>query len=151
RATEEAGDDDPFSWVGPILLNLRLGRPDTVRALRQRLENWAREPNRDPGALNNLAWQLIEPHHASPSDTELAVKVARKSVELAPQEANYWNTFGVAQYRAGGWKAAIEALEKSQSLAPDKQLAFDGFFLAMAHWQTGQKDMARRWFGRAVD
>jgi Flp pilus assembly protein TadD len=79
-----------------------------------------------------------------------AVELARKAVELAPKQGMFWNTLGVAQYRAGEWKAAIAALEKSESLAPDKHLAFNGFFLAMAHWQLGHKDEARAWYDRAV-
>jgi hypothetical protein len=28
--------------------------------------------------------------------------------------------------------------------------AFNGFFLAMAHWQVGDKKQARRWYDKAV-
>ena len=56
----------------------------------------------------------------------------------------------VAHYRARDWKAAIAALEKAEALEPDKIVAFDGFFLAMAHWQIGQKDEASTWYGKAV-
>ena len=28
--------------------------------------------------------------------------------------------------------------------------SFDWFFLAMAHWQLGEKDKAREWYDRAV-
>ena len=28
--------------------------------------------------------------------------------------------------------------------------ANEGFFLAMAHWQLGEKDKAREWFDKAV-
>jgi tetratricopeptide (TPR) repeat protein len=56
----------------------------------------------------------------------------------------------VAYYRASDWKAAIKALEKSEALAPDKLLADNGFFLAMAHWQMNQRSEARKWYDHAV-
>ena len=56
----------------------------------------------------------------------------------------------MARYRAGDWRGAIEALAKSEELAPGKDLGAEGFFLAMAHWQLGHKDEARRWYDRAV-
>jgi serine/threonine protein kinase/predicted Zn-dependent protease len=101
-------------------------------------------------ALNSLAWSLATcsvPHLRNPAQ---AVEVARKAVETAPREAAPWNTLGVALYRTGDWKAAIQALEKSEALEPDEYLAFNGFFLAMARWELGQKDEARSWFDKAV-
>ncbi|MEX0679483.1 MAG: protein kinase [Pirellulales bacterium] len=72
------------------------------------------------------------------------------AIELAPQDGYFRNTLGVAQYRAGNWKAAIEALEKSMELR-DGGDAFDWFFLAMASWQLDHKDDARQWHGKAVE
>ena len=58
----------------------------------------------------------------------------------------------MAHYRAGDWKAAIAALEKSMALAkaPEGGNARQWFFLAMAHRQLDAKDDARRWYDRAV-
>jgi Flp pilus assembly protein TadD len=61
-----------------------------------------------------------------------------------------WNTLGVAYYYAGEWAAAIEALEKSEALAPDRQFAHNGFPLAMAHWRLGDQEQARTWYCQAV-
>ena len=52
---------------------------------------------------------------------------------------------------AGDWKAAIEALERSELLAPGRSRAFNAFFLAMAHWRLGEKDKARERYDRAVE
>src|SRR5262249_48606121 len=79
-----------------------------------------------------------------------AVELARKAAELAPKEGYIRNTLGVAQYRAGAWKAAITELEKSMELRKGGD-AFDWFFLAMAHWQLGAKDQARKWYEKAVE
>ncbi|HEX2474881.1 MAG TPA: hypothetical protein VHK01_09050, partial [Lacipirellulaceae bacterium] len=50
----------------------------------------------------------------------------------------------------GQWQKAIEALETSVRLYDGRDLSFNGFFLAMAHWQRGDKDVARQWYEDAV-
>jgi Flp pilus assembly protein TadD len=101
-------------------------------------------------ALNALAWDLAT--HAEPArrDPARAVSLAKEAVELKPQQGYYHNTLGAALYRAGDWKAAIVALEKSMELRKGGD-SNDWFFLAMAHWQLGDKDKARPWYGRAVE
>jgi WD40 repeat protein/serine/threonine protein kinase/tetratricopeptide (TPR) repeat protein len=79
-----------------------------------------------------------------------AVALAKRAVGLVPLDGDYWNTLGVAHYRAGDWNAARAALEQSVQLH-DGGNAFDGFFLAMTHWRLGQKEEARRWYARAVE
>jgi uncharacterized protein HemY len=64
-------------------------------------------------------------------------------------DGNIWNTLGVAQYRAKDWKAAIAALDKSMKLGPGGDCSAS-FFLAMSHWQLGEKAEARKWFDKAV-
>jgi uncharacterized protein HemY len=59
------------------------------------------------------------------------------------------NTLGVAQYRNGAWKAAVEALMKCVQLRQGGD-SFAFFFLAMAHWQLDEKEEARAWYDRAV-
>jgi hypothetical protein len=59
---------------------------------------------------------------------------------------------GRARYRAGAWKESIEALLKSAELddAPKGGEPRQWFFLAMAHWQLGEKEEARAWYDKAV-
>src|SRR5262249_12615105 len=99
--------------------------------------------------LNNVIWSFVSDPRARALAPSRAVRMAGRVVELAPTAAYAWNTLGVARYRAGDWKGAIEALEKSESLEPDKHLAFNGLFLALARWQLGQKNEARTWYGKA--
>ena len=82
-------------------------------------------------------------------DPKQAVAHAQKAVELAPDQADYWNTLGVARYRNGNWKSAIEALMKSAQLRNGGD-SFDFFFLAMAHWKLNEKEKARAWYDQAV-
>jgi tetratricopeptide (TPR) repeat protein len=123
------------------------GRHDEATAV---LRKAAARSSDDPQDLNNLAWTLATSHHFSElRDVPRAVALVQKAVELAPEVWDYWNTLGVALYRAGSWKAGIAALEKSMALRGGGD-SMDWFFLAMAHWQLGERDEARQWYDRAV-
>ncbi len=98
---------------------------------------------------NDLAWILVTGPHPKLHDPTEGVKLARKAVELGPREGAFWNTLGAASYRAGNWKEAIAALEKAMLLRNGGD-SLDWFFLAMAHWQRGDKEKARQWFEQAV-
>jgi serine/threonine protein kinase/tetratricopeptide (TPR) repeat protein len=100
-------------------------------------------------ALNSLAWALATDPVPTRRDPGRAVSLAQEAVELKPQEGPSYNTLGVALYRAGRWKDAIAALEKSMEL-PKGGNSFGWFFLAMAHWQLGEQDQARERYDRAV-
>ena len=104
----------------------------------------------DPEAWNELCWGLATSPSPGLRDPQLALRLAKKAVEQTPQNGSYWNTLGVAHYRAGEWKAAIEALEKSMQLRAGGDSAV-WFFLAMARWQRGENDQARQWFDKAVN
>src|SRR5262249_45393824 len=99
-------------------------------------------------ALNMLAWRLATCKDAKLRDPGRAVQLAKEATTLAPKAATYWTTLGVAHYRAGHWKVSIEALEKSRELKKDHSSGY--FFLAMAHWQLGNKEETRKWFDKAV-
>jgi serine/threonine protein kinase/tetratricopeptide (TPR) repeat protein len=104
----------------------------------------------DTELCNTLAWELaicVEPRFRNAA---LAIELANKAVELVPKKAEYWNTLGVAHYRARNWDEAIACLDKAEALAPDKYLSWNSFFLAMAHARLGEKELARKEFDRAV-
>jgi eukaryotic-like serine/threonine-protein kinase len=103
-----------------------------------------------PGSQNNLAWWLATCPLENLRDPQRSVELAKKAVELAPKQGMFWNTLGVARYRAGEWKAAIDALTKSMELLPGQSESFNSFFLAMAHWQLGDKPEGRSWYDKAV-
>jgi tetratricopeptide (TPR) repeat protein len=106
------------------------------------------KPN-DASYHNRLAWLLATCADAKFRHPQQAVALAKRAVQLAPTMGNLWNTLGTAQCRAGTWKEAITALEKSMELSRGGT-SFDWFFLAMAHWQLGRKEKARQWYDRAV-
>jgi tetratricopeptide (TPR) repeat protein len=85
-------------------------------------------------------------------DAAEALKMARKAVELAPRESGNWQRLGWALYRTGAWKDSIEAFHKSMALQEDPRGGDSGqwFGLAVAHWQLGNKEEARKWHDQAV-
>ncbi len=105
--------------------------------------------NRAPEWLNLQAWILIDTPEVDKRDPAWAVVLAEKSVALATNRMNL-NTLGIANYRNGNWQGAITALSRAEELAPDEDLSFNGFFLAMAHWQLGEKLPAREWYEKSV-
>jgi superkiller protein 3 len=101
---------------------------------------------------NALAWVLTNCREVKFRDPQRGLEVARKAVELEPQWPFTWKMLGWAHYRAGDWKASIEALNKSCALQdnPKGGNAYQWFFLAMAHWRLGEQDQARDWHNRAI-
>jgi tetratricopeptide (TPR) repeat protein len=109
---------------------------------------------RNPPTRNSLAWLLATCPEAGVRDPARAVEVARETAELGPKWGPAWNTLGVAQYRAGDWKAALAALNKVEQNPGDLRNGAPGstwFFLAMTHQQLGNKDEARKWYDKAVE
>jgi tetratricopeptide (TPR) repeat protein len=106
-----------------------------------------------PDAYSGLAWMLVSHPDSRFRDPSRAVEMAKKAVELGAHRTELWdycNNLGIAHYRAGNWKDAIAALEKSMVLANGQGESANSFLLAMAHWRLGDKEQARKWYGRAV-
>jgi dipeptidyl aminopeptidase/acylaminoacyl peptidase len=93
-------------------------------------------------ALNNLAWCLATCPDQGLRDFKRAVELAARATTLSSQNAACWNTLGVARYYAGDCRAAIDALTRSNELSQGRYVAFNALFVAMAHWQLGEHDIA---------
>ncbi len=103
----------------------------------------------DAQRLNHVAWLRATSEDDSVRDAEKALAAASAAAALAPQDGAILNTLGVAHYRSGNWKEAIAALTKAAELR-DGGDACDWLFLAMAHWQAGQREEAHKWYERSV-
>jgi tetratricopeptide (TPR) repeat protein len=103
-------------------------------------------------SMNNVARCLATVPDEKLRDPARAVELAGRAAEARPNDPSVRGTLGTARYRAGQWKGAIEDLAKTiESRKPDDpNNANEGFFIAMAHWQLGEKDKARQWFDRAA-
>jgi tetratricopeptide (TPR) repeat protein len=102
----------------------------------------------DFNTWNNLAWTLASRPGTSLKDASLAVKLAGQAVNHAVENGEYWNTLGIARYRAGDFAGAAEALERSMQLRSGGD-PNDWLFLAMVRYSQGQPGTARRWFDRS--
>jgi tetratricopeptide (TPR) repeat protein len=123
---------------------LRMGK------MHQAAEDFRKAGPLRPKEANDLAWGLAaSPVSAHPQPT-LAVELAKQAVQQAPGVALYWNTLGLAHYRAGNWEAAVRALVEAQKLAPGESCCFNAMVLAMCHHQLGGAAKARDHYDRAV-
>jgi hypothetical protein len=98
-------------------------------------------------SLNDAAWTLIGHSGLDDRDIARAIQLVEQAVTLESGSATYWNTLGIAYFRARDWKAAIHALGQATELS-EGGTSFDHFFLAMAWWQQGDKEQARHWYWR---
>jgi hypothetical protein len=99
---------------------------------------------------NNYAWKLANATGSS-RNSERALTLARRAVELAPDRPNYLNTLGVAHYRAGRYAEAIATLDRSLAAGHGQGDGYDLLFQAMAHWQLGHKPQSLVCFRRALE
>jgi tetratricopeptide (TPR) repeat protein len=132
---------------GRIRALRRLGEQDKLRAM---LSELSRRELSHPGLCNAVAWWLATAEDERCRDPARAVVLARKATAQAPGMAAGWNTLGVALYRAGAWDEAIQGLTRSMELTRGDSPT-DWLFLAMAHWQKGDRAEARTWYRRAVE
>jgi WD40 repeat protein len=101
-----------------------------------------------PNVQNETAWLLATAADPKLRDPARAVALAKKAVAWAPKEGVFWKTLGIAQYRAGDWKAALAALD--QAMPPGGGDSAAGFFRAMAQWQLGERQQARQSYDAAI-
>jgi tetratricopeptide (TPR) repeat protein len=101
------------------------------------------------GAHGYLALHLAAAPDPSRRDGTAALVHARMAVALAPTHPGHRLSLGVALLRTGDAKAALEALEKVDKVATGP-VHNHRFVLAMAYWQNGEKDKARRAYEQGV-
>src|SRR5262249_24547467 len=104
---------------------------------------------KDAVACNNLAWLYVtapEPLR----DPKQALPLAQKAVKLAPENPVYRNTLGLAYYRAGRYRQAVDTLQPNLKRQEDHFLVFDLYFLAMSLQQLGETAKAQEHFDWAV-
>src|SRR5262249_34271757 len=85
----------------------------------------------------------------SARDPRQAIELAKKGIVLR-EHAGWWQVLCQAYYRAGAYQESIDALGKCLELNPAGADAHEWLFLAMAHWQLGHQQDARRWYDRSV-
>jgi serine/threonine protein kinase/Flp pilus assembly protein TadD len=128
----------------------RLGAVEHYRQAFVLIEGLVREWPEEPNYVRSLAWNLATCLDPKFRDIARAVREAERLVKMPPVAVISWTTLGVAYYQAGDWKAAVDALERAVNLSGKQGDGMDWIFLAMAHWQLGNKEEARRWYDRSA-
>jgi tetratricopeptide (TPR) repeat protein len=142
-------------WLGELLwTGGRLAEAgEMFRPLQSLGEKFRAE---DPQAQNLLAWFLATCPDPQFRDADRAVVVAQKVVERVPHYVGYRLTLGAAHYGRGDYRNALRALEKVVGLPNQATQVNDPgassvrFYLALAAWQLGEQEQARRWYDQAV-
>jgi tetratricopeptide (TPR) repeat protein/serine/threonine protein kinase len=105
------------------------------------------------GAPELFGVRQVEIRGLRPSDPAEAVELLRLLKEESAAAGEWRQPLfarGLARYRNGDFEGAIEALQKAQQPHNDWQRdAFLWPVLAMAHWQVGRHDEARKWLSRS--
>jgi serine/threonine protein kinase/Flp pilus assembly protein TadD len=152
------GEEDPETLGSmhnlALVLSLQGDVDGAIKLYEQVLDAQGRVlPAGHPARLNviyDLAWLYANASDPKPRNAPRAVELMTELVRHSPKRPDLWYRLGVVTYRNGDWKNGITALEKSLQLAPEESVAYNGFFLAMAHWRLGEKDTARQWYGKAA-
>jgi serine/threonine protein kinase len=130
------------------------GRRAEATELYRQVARWTDQASPGDAAGHHIrAWFLVTCPDPQFRDARRAVNLAKRATELAPKEKEYWVTLGLAHYRAGNWREAVTAPNKAMNGLVDIGTAADGwtlFLQAMAHWQLGDKEQARRCYDQAV-
>jgi hypothetical protein len=143
--------------VGPSKIEILLGdlaknAATQAQASRLAIDRYrsviAKNPN-DANACNALAWAYVTAAGAL-RDVTAAVPLAENAVRLDAGNVHYRNTLGVAYYRAGRYREAVDILRANLDKRDDKGLAFDLYFLAMSHHGLGETARARDYMTWAV-
>jgi WD40 repeat protein/tRNA A-37 threonylcarbamoyl transferase component Bud32 len=119
--------------------------------LREEAQARAQRYRQDPHLLNEMSWRVVSRPGAPKTAYQRALLQAQEACRLAPGTGALLNTLGVAQYRAGLFQPALESLtesDKIQAVGLKGSHPADLAFLAMAHYQLGQKDQAQTVLGR---
>ncbi|HEV3081473.1 MAG TPA: hypothetical protein VGY66_16965 [Gemmataceae bacterium] len=111
----------------------------------------------NPQLLNNLAWLQVTCPMPEFHNAKEAVALAKQAVDATPNvcpiSANwrgmYCNTLGVAEYRAGNMKAAVQALNESMKLRQGGD-GWDWWFLAMAYCKMDNQKLMQLYYNKAV-
>ncbi len=89
-------------------------------------------------------WIAIESDRKA-EDVARAVRLAKQSIELAPESSDCWRALALAHYRSAKWEAA--AAERAVSLT---NAAADHLILAMARHQQGKPELAAAHLDQAL-
>ncbi len=94
-----------------------------------------------PESYHRASWAIVRQPYLNAFQYRFALLQAEHACRLAPDREGYRKGLGVALYRAGRYREAIETLGRADRT--DKISPATLAFLAMAHQQLGQREQAQ--------
>jgi WD40 repeat protein len=116
---------------------------DKVRVVAQSLAERFQER---PEALNGVSWMIVARPDHSQERYLWALRRAERACQLAPDDGNFLNTLGIAQFRVGDYAKAVDTLTRSENLNSKEygqSIPADLAFLAMAQDELGRHHEAQ--------
>jgi tetratricopeptide (TPR) repeat protein len=127
---KDAGNMTARQWLG----NIKVMQGNEAAAIDDFEKVVAASP--DPQAANNLAYLLAEYRN----QTDEALKLAQKAVEVAPTNASYSDTLGWVLYKKGLYNNAIPYFQRASA---DPENVVWKYHLAMAYAKAGDTKRGR--------
>jgi tetratricopeptide (TPR) repeat protein len=142
----EIDPNNPYLYQARYTEYLRIQQYDKACA---DLEKWANilleSKASSADACNSLAWLLIAGPQAN-RNPQIALRLAKKAVQIESRNWSYQNTLGVVQYRAGLYEQALATLTKVDNIrkaSNNESHPVDIAFIAMALHQLGRNQEAQ--------
>ncbi len=123
----------------------------TAEPVRRRALVLAGGYRENPGLLNEKSWAVVAKPGATPEGYAKALRQAEASCRMMPPTGESLNTLGVALYRNGKYREAVDVLLRSDKLNAttyEGSIPGDWAFLAMAYHQLGDGAEAEKARGR---
>jgi tetratricopeptide (TPR) repeat protein len=141
KALELGSDDMVGIWCSLAVLHLGAGRMDEYRSLCERLmKRFGRTESHWLVATGCLARNAV-------SDVSRLVQTAEKLLAREPKNADYIATLGLALYRKGDVKGAIQRMQECfQSGSKLSEEHMPKLILAMAYHRSGRATAAQQLF-----
>jgi tetratricopeptide (TPR) repeat protein len=108
--------------------------------------------SRNANALNFVAWYLANSAPPRFRKPDQAIFWGKRALAVArdQERGRIWGTLGMAYYRNGDWRLAVEAEKKACQVRSDGGDDHDFFTLAMAHWRLGHTAEANQHYDKAI-
>jgi len=138
----EVAPGSASGWEKKAALHAQLGQWEQAVGTYDRLLSLQPDRADVVNTLSGLLASCPEPKFRQP---DRAVELAGKAVGLAPHQAAYWRTLGIARYRAKDLRGSELAMLKAMELNPAGH-PVDRLFLAMALWNRDRKRQAEQMY-----
>ena len=149
----ELKSTNPVTWYKRALVAMHLGDTKSYRqTCREMLEQFGKSDN-----LATTQWTVWTCVLAADgvADSKVLLQLSEKALADAPKNYRTLNPHGALLYRIGRYQEALQWLTEAEAAyRPDDDklsaIAYNWFFLAMAHHRLGHVEEAKIWHDKAI-